>query len=80
MYSNPKVVVNWFFGMRCQPPEGGTTTHVGLLSLVRRTHLTAVSGGDDIRVPTSYRWCVERTLRLRLPGTPDPAEAGTPIQ
>ncbi|MFP4438228.1 MAG: hypothetical protein ACLFVO_13345 [Chloroflexaceae bacterium] len=47
---------------------------------MRRTHPTAVSGGDDIRVPTSYRWCVERTLRLRLPGTPDPAEAGTPIQ
>jgi hypothetical protein len=45
-YSNPKAVVNWFFGMRCQPLEGGTTTHVGLLSLVRRTH---------------YGWCVERT-------------------
>jgi len=60
MYSNPKVVVNGFFGMHCQPPEGGTTTHGGWLSLVRRTHPTAVSGGDDVRVPTSYRW-----LRLR---------------
>ncbi|MFP4439577.1 MAG: hypothetical protein ACLFVO_20230, partial [Chloroflexaceae bacterium] len=29
MYSNPKVVVNWCFGMHCQPPEGGTTTHGG---------------------------------------------------
>jgi hypothetical protein len=30
-YSNPTLVVNWFFGIRSQPPEGGTTANVGLL-------------------------------------------------
>jgi hypothetical protein len=30
-YSNPKLVMNRFFGMLSPPPEGGTTIHLQLI-------------------------------------------------